>query len=146
MPFLPIPPPHPSWTHLPPPPPPSPPPILSMCPLYRIYFQTTMFQLMFLYIYFVRFSVLFLKFLFKRGEGREKEGEKHQCARDTSIGCLLHAPNWVPGLKPRHVPWLGIETATLLCRQALNPLSHTNEGVFVRFYQCFWRMNYWIKR
>ena len=32
MPFLPIPPPHPSWTHLPPPPPPSP-LILSMCPL-----------------------------------------------------------------------------------------------------------------
>ena len=32
MPFLPIPPPHPSWTHLPPPPPQSP-LILSMCPL-----------------------------------------------------------------------------------------------------------------
>ena len=31
MPFLPFPPHHPSWTHLPPPPPPSP-PILSMCP------------------------------------------------------------------------------------------------------------------
>ena len=32
MPFLPIPPPHPRWTHLPPPPPPSP-LVLSMCPL-----------------------------------------------------------------------------------------------------------------
>ena len=32
MPFLPTPPPHPRWTHLPPPPPPSP-LVLSMCPL-----------------------------------------------------------------------------------------------------------------
>ena len=27
-------------------------------------------------------------------------------------GCLSHAPNWGPGLQPRHVPWLGIEPAT----------------------------------
>ena len=28
-------------------------------------------------------------------------------------GCLLHAPHWGPGPKPRHVPWLGIEPETL---------------------------------
>ena len=28
-------------------------------------------------------------------------------------GCLSHAPNWGPGPQPRHVPWLGIELATL---------------------------------
>ena len=28
-------------------------------------------------------------------------------------GCLSHAPCWGPGLQPRHVPWLGIEPATL---------------------------------
>ena len=28
-------------------------------------------------------------------------------------GCLLHAPYLGPGLQPRHVPWLGIEPATL---------------------------------
>ena len=42
----------------------------------------------------------------------EREGEKYQCMRDTSIGCLSHAPNWGPGLQPRHVPWLGIKPAT----------------------------------
>ena len=28
-------------------------------------------------------------------------------------GCLLCAPYWGPGPQPRHVPWLGIEPATL---------------------------------
>ena len=28
-------------------------------------------------------------------------------------GCLLHALNQGPGLKPRHVPWLGIQSVTL---------------------------------
>ena len=61
-------------------------------------------------------SYLFLKkilFIFReRGSEREREGEKHWCARDTSIGCLLHAPNWGPSPQPKHVPWLGIEPMT----------------------------------
>ena len=28
-------------------------------------------------------------------------------------GCLSHGPYWGPGQQPRHVPWLGIEPATL---------------------------------
>ena len=28
-------------------------------------------------------------------------------------GCLLRGLHWGPGLQPRHVPWLGIEPATL---------------------------------
>ena len=28
-------------------------------------------------------------------------------------GCLSHASDWGPGPQPRHVPWLGIEPATL---------------------------------
>ena len=28
-------------------------------------------------------------------------------------GCLSRAPYWGPGLQPRHVPWLGIDLATL---------------------------------
>ena len=28
-------------------------------------------------------------------------------------GCLSHILYWEPGLQPRHVPWLGIELATL---------------------------------
>ena len=57
-------------------------------------------------------DLVFLKrlclFIFKE---RGREGER---GRETSVyGCLLHAPYWGPGLKPRHVPWLGIEPATL---------------------------------
>ena len=43
----------------------------------------------------------FLLLILERGEGREIEGEKHQCKRDkTLMGCLLHKPQ------------LGTETAT----------------------------------
>ena len=33
--------------------------------------------------------------------------------RETLTGCLLHIPNWGPGLQPRHVPGPGIEQVTL---------------------------------
>ena len=42
--------------------------------------------------------------------GRKRE--KHHCVRETSISCLLHTPNWGPGLQPRDVPWLGIKLST----------------------------------
>ena len=46
-------------------------------------------------------------FIFREGEGKER-------GRETSMyGCLSHAPSWAPGLQPRHVPWLGMETVTL---------------------------------
>ena len=32
--------------------------------------------------------------------------------RETLISCLSRAPNWGPGLWPRHMPWLGIELVT----------------------------------
>ena len=50
----------------------------------------------------------FCLFTFREGKGGSKWG------RETSLcGCLLHAPYWGPGLKPRHVLWLGIEPMTL---------------------------------
>ena len=55
------------------------------------------------FFFFLRFY-LFLE----RGEGREKELE-----RNIMCDCLLHAPTWGPGPKPRHVPWLGIQPVTL---------------------------------
>ena len=67
-------------------------------------------------IYLLKIVYSFFKILFifrEREQMREKEGEKHWCARDTSFGCLLHAPNWGPCRQPRHVPWLGIKPATL---------------------------------
>ena len=58
------------------------------------------------------FLFVFNIYLFlERWEGKRK-GEKHQCARETWIGCLSHTPNWGPGQQPRDVPWLGIEPAT----------------------------------
>ena len=42
-----------------------------------------------------------------------REGEKRQCVRETSTGCLSHAPYWGPGSQLRHVPWLGIKLAAL---------------------------------
>ena len=54
---------------------------------------------------------MFIYVLEKWG-GREREGEKHQCARYTNQLPLTH-PNWGPGLQPRHMPWLGIYPANL---------------------------------
>ena len=45
---------------------------------------------------FFFFKILFICFE-REGKG-EKEEEKHQCVRDTSIGCLLLTPNWGPVL------------------------------------------------
>ena len=46
-----------------------------------------------------------------RQRRRERERER---GRETSVcGCLSPAPYWGPGPKPRHMPWLGIQTATL---------------------------------
>ena len=37
----------------------------------------------------------FFLFIFsERGEGKEKEGKKHGCVRETSISCLSCASNW----------------------------------------------------
>ena len=60
------------------------------------------FQRFFKKIFFLRFY-LFLE----RGEGRKR-------GRETSVyDCLLHTPYWRLGPQPRHVPWLGVEAATL---------------------------------
>ena len=76
------------------------------------------------------FSFLFLKkyfiYLFCEGRRRkgEREGEKHQCVIASG-----KPPNGVPGQQRRHLPWWGIDPATLLVRRpAFNPLSHTSQG------------------
>ena len=62
------------------------------------------FQVIYYYCFFKRFIYLFL-------ERREVAGEREW---ETSMwGCLSCAPNWGPGPKPRHVPWLGIELVTV---------------------------------
>ena len=52
-------------------------------------------------------------FILERGEGRERGRDTSMCERYiVQIGCLSHAPNWGPGLQPRHIPWPGIEPVT----------------------------------
>ena len=44
-------------------------------------------------------KILFIYFFFReRGREGEREGEKHRCEREMSIGCLLCTPQ--PGTKP----------------------------------------------
>ena len=61
--------------------------------------------------------ILLLRFhlfiIFREGKGGRKRGNTHWCMSQTSIGCLLYAPCWGVGSQPRHVPWWGIELATL---------------------------------
>ena len=51
-------------------------------------------------LFFKRF---YLFTFIERGREGEREEEKHQYVRDTSIGYLSHALNWEPGLPPKHV-------------------------------------------
>ena len=54
------------------------------------------------------FSSRFYLFTFIEGkEGRQRGRETSMC------GCLSRASHWGGGPQPRHVPWLGIELATL---------------------------------
>nr|KAF6492383.1 hypothetical protein HJG59_009588 [Molossus molossus] len=49
---------------------------------------------------------IFFPLTFREWKGmRGKDREKHQCERDTSIGCLLHTP----------LPGLGIKPAIQIC-------------------------------
>lgn len=48
----------------------------------------------------------------ERGKEEERKGQKHLCVRDTLISCLFHNPNQGLGSHPRHMPQLGVESAT----------------------------------
>ena len=56
---------------------------------------------------------------------RERERERHQCERETSIICFPHALDWGQNPQPTRVPWSGIEPATFWCTgRCSNHLSH----------------------
>ena len=79
-----------------------------------------------LYVFFL----FFLKSLFTFRE-REREGEKHQCVRDTSISCLSHSQL---GTWPTTRACARTENRTsdlLVHRPALSPLSHTDQDSFI---------------
>ena len=56
--------------------------------------------------FFKKYFIYFVIYFYKK-EGRKRGKETSMC------GCLLHAPHWGPGPKPRPVPWLGIKPVTL---------------------------------
>ena len=45
-----------------------------------------------IFISFLLKNVLFISFFRERRREGKREGEKHQCERETSIGCLSYAP------------------------------------------------------
>ena len=68
-------------------------------------------NLLFVCIQCIDLFLIFKDTLFISEKG-EREGEEHQCAWETSLGCLSPAHSWWPGPQPRYMPWPGIEPGT----------------------------------
>ena len=67
---------------------------------------------------------------FWRGQGGKKEGEKYQCEREASNGCLSHVPG--PGMEPTtqaHALTRKWTRDLLLWGTMPNQLSHTSQGL-----------------
>ena len=80
------------------------------------------------------FLLAFLNSVLERGEGREREGEKHRCGRETALGCLSHIS--LPGSKPatQACALTGNRTGgLLLCRMMPKQRSHTSQGWIISF-------------
>ena len=89
----------------------------------------------------------FLKELFSIFREREREEErgreKQQCARESSIGCLLPTSKSGPGPQPRHVPRLGIKPAAFqfivqCSTHWATPARDRNYFWQVMYLECFW--------
>ena len=96
----------------------------------RMFYKITV-----LYFYLLSLSEdMFIDFR-ERGREGKREGEKHQCEKETRISCLLHMPLTGdqapdPGMCPA---WLGIEASTFqFMGGCSNQLSHTGQ-VFIIF-------------
>ena len=74
-------------------------------------------------------NFIYLLFFRERGREGEREAEKYQCVRETSIGCLLHTPPLGTWSATQACAVIGNRTSNLLvCRLVLSPLSHTTQG------------------
>ena len=77
---------------------------------------------MFIYFDFI-FKILKIYSFLERGREEEREGEKHRCV---GASCTPLTGDLACN------PITGNRTSDLLvCRLALNPLSHTGQGMFV---------------
>ena len=75
------------------------------------------------YFYFLK-KIIYLFILRERGRAGEREGEKHQCVGASptpSTGDLACNPGTCPDWESNRQPFC------LVCRPALNPLSHTRQ-------------------
>ena len=74
----------------------------------------------------------FFKFLIFREKGREGErkGEKHQCEREISIGCLPYVPQLGTKYATQACALTWNQTSDLsVCRMTPNKLCHTSQGM-----------------
>ena len=95
-----------------------------------------MFQLLFLFLF------CFLRFYLFNFRERVREGKKHWYVRETSIGCLLHTPNWGPGPQPRRVPREGIKLVTFwFAGWCPAHWATPVRALFVLFLISFWTYN-----
>ena len=79
------------------------------------------------------FNFIYLFIFGEKGKEGEKEGEKHRCAGETSVRCLLHVPSWGPGPQLRHVLWLGIEPATFSLQVSVQSTEPDQSGLIFLF-------------
>ena len=76
-----------------------------------------------------RRQIFSFSFLRERGKGGRKEGEKHQCVRETSISCLSHASQLRTKPTTQACALTGDQTCDLsIFRTMPNQLSHSSQG------------------
>ena len=79
-------------------------------------------------------NISFILFFRERGWEREWEGENHRCVRETSMNCLLHAPQLGTWPETQACAMTGNWTGDLSVHgPALNPVSHISHGHFNLF-------------
>ena len=69
---------------------------------------------------------LYLFIFGERGREGDKKGEKHQCERETLIGCLSHVPP--PGTKPATWALTGTDVNLLTSRDNTQPTEAHRSG------------------
>ena len=84
----------------------------------------------------LQYNFLFFKrfyLFFGRVKGKEKGGEKHQCVRDTLIGCLSQTPAQLGTWPAAQVYALTRNQTNNFSpyRTMPNPLSHISQGCFI---------------
>ena len=90
-----------------------------------------------LLVYFSRFI-----YLFSERREEEREGEKHWCARDTSIGCLLHASAGDLACNPGMHPDWESKWRPFGSQASTQSTELHQPGLFITSYVCLgWGLN-----